>query len=40
MAQGNLDEALGMVADKLKEIIGKHGSHSVVMGERTIWPLT
>ncbi len=29
------DEALDMVADKLKEIIGKHGGHSVVMGERT-----
>jgi thiosulfate reductase / polysulfide reductase chain A len=29
------DEALDMVADQLKEIIGMHGGHSVVMGERT-----
>jgi len=29
------DEALDFVADKLKEIIKKHGGHSVVLGERT-----
>jgi thiosulfate reductase/polysulfide reductase chain A len=29
------DEALNLVADRLKSIIGKHGAHSVVVGERT-----
>jgi thiosulfate reductase/polysulfide reductase chain A len=29
------DEALDLVAEKLKEIIEKHGGHSIVMGERT-----
>jgi len=29
------DEALDMVGDKLKDIIEKHGGHSVVIGERT-----
>jgi thiosulfate reductase/polysulfide reductase chain A len=29
------DEALDMVGNKLKEIIKKHGGHSVVVGERT-----
>ena len=29
------DEALDMVADKLKEVIDKFGGHSVVLGERT-----
>jgi len=29
------DEALDFVADKLKEIIAKHGAHSVLFGERT-----
>lgn len=29
------DEALDYVADRLKEIIGKHGARSVVFGERT-----
>lgn len=29
------DEALDYVADRLKEIIGKHGARSLVLGERT-----
>jgi thiosulfate reductase/polysulfide reductase chain A len=29
------EEALDMVGDKLKDIIQKHGGHSVVLGERT-----
>lgn len=33
--QASWDEALDMVGDKLREVIEKHGGHSVVLGERT-----
>ena len=29
------DEALDMIAEKLKQIVEKHGAHSIVLGERT-----